>query len=267
MKKLLVSTLMVEAAMTLKSARGRGWLVALLVLGAAVGAVPCVSGNEKYSPVILADNPLGYWRLGESDPSMPAVDATAKKGNDGIYIGNVTLGLPGAIAGDTDTAFAVDGVTGFAVIPSAKGGTFHLRNNFSLEAWVINPGQITPGTAGRIFSNGLYGLGIFRGRDKLRFTTFYVQDYDSDVVVPQDGAYHYVAVTFDSDNTAHFYLDGTLQQSIPGPGPTRDDGHNLQIGGSENGELFTGTIDEAAIYKYVLTDDQIAAHYAAGIDP
>jgi hypothetical protein len=88
-------------------------------------------GGAQYSATILGDKPIGYWRLGESDPSLPAADATPD-GNNGTYVGAVTLGQPGAILGDTDTAAAFDGSSTFVDIPSATGGIFDLSANFSL---------------------------------------------------------------------------------------------------------------------------------------
>src|SRR5438128_6400185 len=106
---------------------GQWRLIVLLVLGTAVAVVPRASAGVGYSAVILADNPLGYWRLGESDPSQPAKDASGN-GNDGTYNLGVTVGQPGAISRDSDTAVQFDGSTGYVDIPSSAGGTFDLGN-------------------------------------------------------------------------------------------------------------------------------------------
>src|SRR5262249_16806994 len=55
-----------------------------------------------YAPEVLADQPTGYWRLGEGTGSA-ANDATFS-GHDATYAGTVTLGGSGGIAGDPDTA-------------------------------------------------------------------------------------------------------------------------------------------------------------------
>jgi hypothetical protein len=225
---------------------------------------------SAYSDTIVADGPLGYWRLGESDPSQPAMDSSGN-GNDGAYMGGVTLGKPGAIANDDDTAAGFDGATGFVDIPSM--GTFDLNNQFSLEAWVINSGQQLQ-QAGRIFSNGGFAWGILTGggtftKDAVRFTTFSHMDYDSNLtIVPEDGSWHYLAVTLDDTNTATFYLDGVQTDSIPGPAPAFSSGLDLFIGKNpyQNApEYFNGCIDEPAVYPYVLSPDQITNHYNVGI--
>jgi hypothetical protein len=218
----------------------------------------------------VADAPLGYWRLGESDPSQPVMDSSGN-GNNGTYNGNVTVGLPGAIANDNATAAGFDGASSFVDIPS--GGTFSLNNRFSLEAWVINAGQ-TLQQAGRIISNGGFGWGIMTGgggrtRDAVRFTTFGHKDYDSNLtIVPEDGSWHYLAVTLDATNTATFYLDGVQTDSIPGPAPANSSGSDLQIGKNpitSAPEYFNGAIEEPAVYTSVLSPTQIGNHYNVGI--
>ena len=247
---------------------GQWGLVVLLVLGTAVAVAPRASAGAGYSAVIVADKPLGYWRLGESDPSQPAKDASGN-GNDGTYNLGVTVGQPGAISRDPDTAVKFDGSTGYVDIPSSAGGTFDLGNGFTLEAWVLNTGNGT-GQAGRIFSNREpgFGLGIkYTGVvDSVRFTTFGVKDYDSTLtVIPEDGNYHHLVLVFDSSSTANFYVDGNLTDSIPGPGPARSSNSHLYIGTNPaSPEYFGGNIDEAAIYKYELTAAQIKTHFQAG---
>jgi hypothetical protein len=254
---------------------GRGELFwgAALVLGTGLAAAPTAIAGAQYSATILADSPLGYWRLGEPDPGMPAADATPN-GNNGTYLGGVALGQAGAILGDTDTAAAFDGSSAFVDIPSTSGGTFDLNANFSLEAWVINNGQDPTIHLGRILSNGGiglqgYGWGILPN-DSVRFTTWGILDFDSSqTVVPRDGAWHYVALTFDDTATANFYLDGQLTETKVDSQArlARSSNFHLIIGDTGPGtglqEYYNGSIDEVAIYSYVLTADQIAAHFQA----
>jgi hypothetical protein len=229
---------------------------------------------SAYSDTVLGDGAIGYWRLGESDSSLPAANAADPSGaTDGTYLGNVTVGMPGALAGDPDTAAGFDGITAFVDIPSTNGGPFDLSNNFTLEAWVINMGRGPEGDpVARIFSNGYPGnRGIGWGilpNDGVRFTTYGILDYDSSVtVVPEDGAWHYVAVTLDSTNAATFFVDGFQTDFIPGALPARTSEFDLQIGNNPFGvqEHFNGCIDEPAIYPSVLTNGQIQNHYNIGI--
>ena len=47
-----------------------------------------------------------------------------------------------------------------------------------------------------------------------------------------------------------------------------DGSHRVTIGQAGfSGEWFIGRIDDVAVYEHALTADQVAAHYAAGIQP
>src|SRR5262249_54513852 len=105
------------------------YLVALMAVGAASAALPRASGSPIYSSVVLADNPIGYWRLGET--SGPTAFDSSGLGHNGTYTGGVTLGVPGAIVDDPNTAARFNGSTGYVAVP---GGPFNMANNFTLEA-------------------------------------------------------------------------------------------------------------------------------------
>ena len=63
-----------------------------------------IDGNVSgYVAAVLADSPVLYWRLGEADAAAPARDSSLG-GKDGKFVGRVGLGVPGAIAGGSDTA-------------------------------------------------------------------------------------------------------------------------------------------------------------------
>ena len=94
-------------------------------MGACVASVALAAASPhefatvlaaSYSSTVLADAPVAYWRLGES-AGTAMVDSTANA-NSGTYQGGYTLGQPGAIAGDSDTAVTFGGQNGYAVAPS-----------------------------------------------------------------------------------------------------------------------------------------------------
>ena len=104
-----------------------GGAIALLVAG-AVGAVP-----PSYRTEVLADNPSGYWRLGEASGTV-AFDETANHLN-GAYKNGVGLGMPGAVATDTNTAAFFDGGNDrveWTDLPGLDPRT----NDFTIEGWV-----------------------------------------------------------------------------------------------------------------------------------
>jgi hypothetical protein len=260
---------------------------ACFALLALVAMASSARASANYANAILADMPIGYWPLGESNTQAIAADMSLT-GWNGIYSRGVTSGVPGPIKNSPDTGAAFDGMTSYVDFYGAAANPYNLANGFTLEAWVINAGPIEGASTGRIFDTrilptsptaGGYGFGVLSSNNQLRFTTYGILDYDSNVVVPVDGKWHYVAVVFDSSNAANFYLDGTLQQSIPGNLPAAPSPSPLNIGRAPvaNGnqgkppqgysQYWNGSISEAAIYNYELTSSQIAGHYSAGISP
>ena len=69
------------------------------------------------------DAPAGYWRLDETSGTT-AADTIG--GNAGTYSGGVTLGIPGAVAGDTAASF--DG-TGQVTVPDSA--SLHTGDTFT----------------------------------------------------------------------------------------------------------------------------------------
>src|SRR5262245_45111847 len=70
-----------------------------------------------FAAAVLADAPVGYWRLGEVAVTVPAADASGH-GNNGTYSATgIILGQPGFHGGDTAALF--DGITGRIVVPNS----------------------------------------------------------------------------------------------------------------------------------------------------
>ncbi len=126
------------AAMGLPVARAR----------AGAGAVTA-RYRDAYEQVVLADAPVAYWRLGER-AGPAAVDATGH-GHHGTYRGHPTLGLPGAIRGESDTASGFHGQEYVEIPDSVHFSQPASRAGLTVEAWmrpdVLDfPGQpATPG--------------------------------------------------------------------------------------------------------------------------
>src|SRR5262249_55411434 len=68
---------------------------------------------SNFADEVLADGPIGYWRLGERLGSVSAFDASGN-GNNGTCSGGITFGQPGFQGGDTAALF--DGRTGRIVV-------------------------------------------------------------------------------------------------------------------------------------------------------
>ena len=95
--------------------------------------------RADYMSVVLADNPVSYYRLGEA--GGPTANDSSGNGNNGAYAASgVTYGVSGALVGDPNTAVALNGSTGDVTTPNVLG------NDFTLELWMKTT---VPSLAGR----------------------------------------------------------------------------------------------------------------------
>jgi hypothetical protein len=223
-----------------------------------------------YRAAVLADGPVAYWRLGEAVGPY-AYSQTDGAASTGKYTGDVSLGVPGAIAGDPDTAMHLDGVIGSMVL--AGGFPLVASPLFAVEVW-IRP-TATAGAAYNFVTKAIYGnvsLDFFYQEaegaslhgDEYRGPDGTFANSDTD---PAVSSWSYLV--FQSDGIKlTIYLNGT-PIAIAGLQGTLDadagDGTLpiFTVGGDENGySTFSGDIDEVAVYPSPLTTTQMHAHYA-----
>lgn len=240
-----------------------------------IGTLHTEITRADYANTILADNPIGYWRLGEMSGST-AFDATANN-LDGTYTSGVTLNQPGALLTDTDTSVLFDGSTGYVDVgihPSLN----QLSNDFTIEAW-IKPDNLSGSQNiidnrtyslphGSLF--GGYGFGSFGSR--LRYTSYGYLDYDTVPGVISSGIWQHVAVVLDATDDAHFYLNGSFVQTVLGSSPASPSLEPINIGRSPiipgiTQKYFDGAINEVAIYDRSLMPNEIEEHYLAATVP
>ena len=203
---------------------------------------------------------IGHWKLDETvNPSgfTTAADSSGY-GLDGIY---QPRGGPGPIVGvpgaGPNTGTAADFNGGPDEIYLASPGDLKMPNNFSIAAW-IKPDD-TDGVQ-RIFSQypaGGVGYGFGLVGDELRFTTYSIQDYNTSGVDIPVGDWSHVAVVFDPNNDAHFYVDGILVQTIAGGAAANIGNNNFFIGSFGTGERFNGQIDDVMVFSGMLTAEDL----------
>ncbi len=75
--------------------------------------------SGSYSSVILSQDPVAYYRLGESSGTV-AYDSSGNFDNATLS-GSITLGAPGALGNDSNTAYLFSGGTISAVVPESTG--------------------------------------------------------------------------------------------------------------------------------------------------
>src|SRR5262249_3560053 len=121
--------------------------------------------------------------------------------------------------GKTGQALAFDGSTG--VVRVAGASLPPLSDGFTISAWV-RP-ECLLGTS-RILSWGQAGVGGFgfgQLNGNLLFTTYGIKDYVTAATCLQVGEWAHVVVVFGAGHTAHFYINGTLVESVAGPAAAR----------------------------------------------
>ena len=223
--------------------------------------------TRSYRDEVLADAPSVYLRFGEKRGTMAADEMRAFAGT--YPAAGVTYGVPGAIAGDADTAIAFDGTSGVTMPP---GLDFAGQTKFSIELWAkqtsyLNYGNtVDHGTyasrSGWTLRAGFDGYGIERWSNG---TTG-----GSTAIAPSPlalGAFHHLVGTFDGA-ILRVYLDGALVTTGSTSTTSLTSMATGWMIGMQNcacsGQAFVGALDEVAVYPIALGADRILTHYRVG---
>jgi hypothetical protein len=234
---------------------------------AAVAALVCgAPSRADYKSTILADHPVGYYRLDETAGHF-AADSSGN-GLTGLYFGGVTKGVPGAIANDSNTAVTLDGATGNVRVLNPVG------NNFSVELWMRTTTPSLKGFQG-FEGNGLAWADAPGVRNDwivayLNNSACLLTGNPDDTIIGftplNDGVWHHIVATRVIGGEKQLYVDGVLEASGLTNSNPLTDGPAVVIGANlTDGRFFSGSIDEVAFYYTALTADQILAHYHVGI--
>jgi hypothetical protein len=225
---------------------------------------------SNFATEVLADGPIGYWRLGERPGSGTATDASGN-GNNGTCSGGITFGQPGFHGGDTAALF--DGATGRIIVLNSNSLN---PPHITMEAKVRWDG--TNGLYQRILEKSSfpelaqYGMGILpNGHVRVELRTSSAATsvaVDSAAAVTQGVETHVVA-TYDG-NVIRIYRNGEFDSETRAPGaisPKPPTSANLIESGvgignqTQRDRPFNGLIDEVALYPSALSADRILAHY------
>ena len=233
-------------------------LLAALALGGC-GDSPAPR-PASYAEEVMADAPHAYWRFAESSGTT-AVSETGT--NAGSYLNGVALGQRGAIAGDANTAIALDGVDDDVRVPSSTSLSF--TTALSLEAW-INPTALPSGTTATILRKG--GDYLLRlqptGGVTFRLSKGGADNELSTLAgVISAGRWSHVVATWDGATMA-LYVNGSRRASAALPAPADTSTDALHLGSSYGSyDWFAGKLDEAAVYGAAISARRVQAHYAA----
>jgi hypothetical protein len=227
---------------------------------------------SNFAAEVVADGPIGFWRLGEPASSVTAADSSGNT-NNGSCTGGVTFGQPGFHGGDTAALF--DGVSGRVVVLNSNSLN---PPHITMEAKVRwdGPNKLYQRIVEKSSFPELaqYGFGILPDGHvhvELRTSSAPVSvNVDSIAVVPTGIETHIVA-TYDGALIS-IYLNGVLDSQTRAPGsisPKPPTPANLVESGvgignqTQRDRPFKGLIDEVALYPRALAADRVLAHYRA----
>jgi len=218
-----------------------------------------------YRDAVLADGPVGYWRLGDPGGAGVAHDETGRA--DGSYLGACEHGAIGALAGDADGAVRFDGATCRIDLEDAFG--FPGTDAYTVEVWAA---LATVGSYQHFFMNErrnatdpIDGYALLESPSGVYFERVTnLANRSAGIFDPTPGVFSHIVGVYDGAELV-LYVDGAeVARNADGVAMAQFAGAPL-IGASSAGIGFaTGVLDEIAIYDHALAPDRIALHYRLG---
>lgn len=260
----------------LLTACGRSGFEAMTDAGTADGRAIDTPTGGSYVSLVLSDSPVAYYRLDEAALGDMA-DATGNGHVARSYVlgGDLTFGMAGALAGDSDPALRVFGEGNLGPANTRAGlslpeSVFVWDGDFTIEGW-LKPQRPPVG-----FDHGFlvwedYLVSGFRtGWNANLAPRFWTSQggASSSVVATTtmpEGAWSYLVFT-KSGSLLTIYLDGQViaSEAITYVTPPVAIDNCL---GSDHGMPSDGVFDEIAIYDRALTAVEVGEHHVAGLAP
>ncbi|MBU0799481.1 MAG: hypothetical protein KKA05_00615 [Alphaproteobacteria bacterium] len=228
------------------------------------------------SSQILADNPVGYWRLNETAGGT-ALNLGSGGGINGTYQNGVTQGNAGLYENAAGTSAGFDGVNDRVTIPNSAliNTANHALRTIELvfNANTTAGRQVLYEEGGNTNSINIYidnGLIYFNSRDAGNYGPFNI---NAPIVAGQ--TYHAAIVLDTNANYFRGYLDGEIVGQGVANNPLASHTDGIAIGalnGSSymhdgaspaNTYRFNGFISDVALYNRALDPDELASHAQA----
>ncbi|HSU54362.1 MAG TPA: LamG-like jellyroll fold domain-containing protein, partial [Candidatus Dormibacteraeota bacterium] len=258
---------------------GNYQLVVTNTYGAVSSAVVSLSvfgqPSYPYGQTVLADHPIGYWRLDETNGTVAHDYVNA---NNGTYT-NVLLAQSGDNLIDTHKSARFGQLSSANSYVANVPIDFATSGNatFSIEAWVNGNGQtsdvgiITKGTGA---GGEQFNLDCGAGSHAFRF---FVRDANNPGTArlangssgPNGVWHHVVSVCDEANGKVLLYIDGVSNASgtITAGQGLQSSSNPTTFGSRQSGAAtpydlqFIGNLEEVAIYNYALTPAQITNHF------
>ena len=221
------------------------------IFGNSVSSAP-----SSYSDVILADGPLGYWRLGEST-GLTAVDISGNN-LDGTYNSTyVTLGQPSLIPSDPDDkAILFKDTLSLQYSFIADPGADWASGGYSVE-FVFKPATVTRQYQTLFFREG---LSIFLLYNSLEVYFGQTGDIWMSSPIQTLTSYHVVVSAI---NGCSLFVNGNLEDYGSTSSFQSTGGISAGVTPQNKNTSYYGHMDELSVWDYALSQTQIQAHYAA----
>ena len=250
----------------------------------------------SYDTLITSDHPAGYWRLNEPARNVATNSgslAAAANGTYAIVTNNINnlvdlvyFSAPNSIAGPQSPAYAgfestnlgarMSGSTNYIELLNPTGLNF--SGQISLEAWV-QPDS-SQGSESYFLAHGYNDDGTAEDVLRIENNNYYVGSYNGTghsasfpVPLADLGGGNWIHVVGTYDGTSwNIYRNGALAASTTdATGALLVNNANWAVGARGRWKyataldrLFTGSIDEPAIYNTALSANRIRAHYFIG---
>ena len=254
----------------------------LIVLPTLLGLAATMASSAMAGPyrdAVLADSPIAYWGLGETDPSQTATNmGLLGTLADGTYSADAMVGQPTLVLGEDDGSFLASGLAERVTTePFEKfsdvlgfGGT-----GFSVEFWT----SLASAQAG--FSNlvgdgegGLdFNLMVYAGNGgfiRPHLYTDQIISLDSQRTIGPGEIVHVVSTWDSASGDLTLYLDGqaaAVTQSagtLPNTAMPINTDNRIYIGQDDREPSPSTWLDEVALYNYPLDANRVLAHYDLG---
>ncbi|MGC9961925.1 MAG: LamG domain-containing protein [Acidimicrobiales bacterium] len=236
-----------------------------------------------YVATVVASHPSFLWELDET--SGHVVEDASPNRFTGIYEPGTTLGVPGPLAGEKNTATAFNGTTGF--VTAAK--EVAAPKLYSIEAWFktsTQTGGLITGFSEQqtalskelatnvyMMNDGQVVFGAWTDRDATHTETIETPN------VYNDGHWHFVVATMSASGMS-LYVDGQLVGNNPATAVATFTGYwrvgsanltgwsllpqpNSQGLTEPNSFFLDGVIGDVAVFPIAISAARVALHYAA----
>lgn len=234
-----------------------------------------------YPAVVLADAPVGYWRLNESSGNLQDLSGNGLTLTAGAGVG-LAYRVSGLLTPFAGACMRCSTNTATALGTIADNVPLSITGNITLEAWIqrpntnsgtwviLNKGQTTGSPTNLSYSmfidsNQTLSLRLSANGSTINGTSAPTNGLN-------DTNIHHVVATYRLTGTVvALYIDGKqVKRVTTGPASIFDSTASFRVGaGATNADAATqgfsaGLIQEAAVYNAALYPNRIEQHYKMG---